>query len=91
MLRGVGMDWEVTDVELDAPHAGEVLVKMAYAGVCHSDEHFHSGDSVPSKDMEEMMRAAGVDGARVVPHARRARGLGHRRGGRAGGQDTQTR
>jgi NDMA-dependent alcohol dehydrogenase len=60
VLRGVGVDWEVTEVELDPPRAGEVLVKMAYAGVCHSDEHFHSGDSVPSPDMEEMMRSAGV-------------------------------
>jgi S-(hydroxymethyl)glutathione dehydrogenase/alcohol dehydrogenase len=60
VLRGVGVDWEVTEVELDPPHAGEVLVKMAYAGVCHSDEHFYTGDSVPTKDMEEMMRAAGV-------------------------------
>ncbi len=61
VLRGVGVDWEVTEVELDPPRAGEVLVKMAYAGICHSDEHFHSGDSVPSKEMEDMMRAAGVD------------------------------
>lgn len=60
VLRGVGVDWEVTEIELDPPRAGEVLVRMAYAGVCHSDEHFHSGDSVPSADMEEMMRAAGV-------------------------------
>ena len=61
VLRGVGMDWEVTDVELDTPRAGEVLVKMAYAGICHSDEHFHSGDSVPSADMEAMMKSADVD------------------------------
>ncbi|WP_046317587.1 NDMA-dependent alcohol dehydrogenase [Mycobacterium sp. UM_Kg1] len=60
VLRGVGIDWEVTEIELDPPKAGEVLVKMAYAGICHSDEHFYSGDSVPSTDMEEMMRAAGV-------------------------------
>lgn len=60
VLRGVGMDWEVTDVDLDPPRAGEVLVKMAYAGICHSDEHFHSGDSVPSKDVEDLMRASGV-------------------------------
>ena len=60
VLRGVGIDWEVTEVDLDPPRAGEVLVKMAYAGVCHSDEHFYSGDSVPSADMEEMMRASGV-------------------------------
>lgn len=60
VLRGVGIDWEVSEIELDPPKAGEVLVKMAYAGICHSDEHFYSGDSVPSAEMEEMMRAAGV-------------------------------
>lgn len=60
VLRGVGVDWEVTDIDLDPPHAGEVLVKMAYAGICHSDEHFHSGDAVPDADMEAMMRASGV-------------------------------
>ncbi len=60
VLRGVGIDWEVTEIDLDPPRAGEVLVKMAYAGVCHSDEHFYTGDSVPTPDMEEMMRAAGV-------------------------------
>jgi len=61
VLRGVGVDWEVTEIELDPPRTGEVLVKMAYAGICHSDEHFYTGDSVPPSDMEEMMRAAGVD------------------------------
>lgn len=60
VLRRVGVDWEVTEVELDPPRAGEVLVKMAFAGICHSDEHFYTGDSVPSPEMEEMMRAAGV-------------------------------
>lgn len=60
VLRGVGIDWEVTEVELDPPRAGEVLVKMAYAGICHSDEHFYTGDSVPSPEMEELMRASDV-------------------------------
>jgi NDMA-dependent alcohol dehydrogenase len=60
VLRGVGVDWEVTEVELDPPHAGEVVVKMAYAGICHSDDHYYTGDTVPSKEMEDMMRAAGV-------------------------------
>ena len=66
VLRGVGVDWEVTEVELDPPHAGEVLVKMAYAGICHSDEHFYTGDSVPTAEMEEMMRAVRASGARMV-------------------------
>jgi NDMA-dependent alcohol dehydrogenase len=76
VLRGVGMDWEVTEIELDPPHAGEVLVKMAYAGMCHSDEHFHSGDSVPSKDMEDMMRAAGVEVPEWFPMLRGHEGAG---------------
>ena len=33
---------------------------MAVAGICHSDDHFATGDTVPSEDMVEMMRAAGV-------------------------------
>jgi S-(hydroxymethyl)glutathione dehydrogenase/alcohol dehydrogenase len=34
----------IEDVELDAPHAGEVLVKMVASGVCHSDVHNYTGD-----------------------------------------------
>jgi len=60
VLRGVGMDWEVTEVELDPPRAGEVLVRMAYSGICHSDEHFYTGDSVPGPDMQALMQAAGI-------------------------------
>lgn len=60
VLRGVGIDWEVTEVDLDPPHAGEVLVKMSYAGVCHSDDHFYTGDSVPGADLVELMAASGV-------------------------------
>jgi NDMA-dependent alcohol dehydrogenase len=37
-------DWVVEDVELDEPKRGEVLVEMAYAGLCHSDEHVRLGD-----------------------------------------------
>ena len=60
VLRGVGKEWEIHEVDLDPPHAGEVLVKMAVAGICHSDDHFATGDTVPSEDMVAMMRAAGV-------------------------------
>ncbi|MFJ4207915.1 alcohol dehydrogenase catalytic domain-containing protein [Paenarthrobacter sp. NPDC089675] len=34
----------VTDVDLAAPKAGEVRVKIAAAGVCHSDLHVRQGD-----------------------------------------------
>lgn len=59
VLRGVGKHWDVVEIDIDPPRAGEVLVKMAVAGVCHSDDHFVTGDSVPSDDLVAMMKAAG--------------------------------
>ena len=60
VLRGVGKDWEICEVELDPPRRGEVLVRMAVAGICHSDDHIATGDLVPTEDMVEMMRAMGL-------------------------------
>ncbi len=60
VLRGVGQDWEITDVTLDPPREGEVLVKMAASGICHTDDHFASGDSVPSPEFVAMMEANGI-------------------------------
>ena len=37
-------DWSVEDIELDEPKAGEVKVKLAASGLCHSDEHLVTGD-----------------------------------------------
>jgi NDMA-dependent alcohol dehydrogenase len=34
----------VETIRLDPPKAGEVLVKVAAAGLCHSDEHLATGD-----------------------------------------------
>ncbi len=39
-----GGRWEVEDIELDPPRAEEVLVRLAASGLCHSDEHFLTGD-----------------------------------------------
>ena len=36
--------WRTEEIEIDEPHAGEVRVKMAFAGLCHSDEHLRTGD-----------------------------------------------
>ena len=60
ILRGVGKDWEVCEIELDDPRAGEVLVRMVTAGICHTDDHFATGDAVPSTELVKMMRAAGM-------------------------------
>jgi S-(hydroxymethyl)glutathione dehydrogenase/alcohol dehydrogenase len=36
-------DWSVEDIELDAPKASEVKVKLSASGLCHSDEHLSPG------------------------------------------------
>ncbi len=47
VLHGPGTDWELTELELDPPRAGEVLIRYAAAGLCHSDQHVQTGDIVP--------------------------------------------
>jgi S-(hydroxymethyl)glutathione dehydrogenase/alcohol dehydrogenase len=36
--------WSVEEIDLDPPGPGEVLVKIAASGMCHSDEHLVTGD-----------------------------------------------
>ena len=43
VLREIGADWSVEEIELDEPKAGEILVKTTAAGMCHSDEHAYDG------------------------------------------------
>lgn len=44
VLWGHHEDWKIEDMVLDDPGPGEVLVRTAYAGMCHSDEHVVQGD-----------------------------------------------
>jgi alcohol dehydrogenase (nicotinoprotein) len=46
IIREPGKPWEVTELELDEPKAGEVRIAFAASGMCHSDEHLRTGDSV---------------------------------------------
>jgi NDMA-dependent alcohol dehydrogenase len=43
VLTQPGGDWELHDIAVEPPQAGEVLVKVAYAGLCYSDEHLRFG------------------------------------------------
>jgi Zn-dependent alcohol dehydrogenase len=43
VLHAGGRPLVVEDVELDPPRAGEVLVRVAAAGICHSDLHLADG------------------------------------------------
>jgi alcohol dehydrogenase (nicotinoprotein) len=47
VLRATGQDFEITELDLDPPKAGEVLIRFVAAGLCHSDEHLRHGDIVP--------------------------------------------
>ncbi|MFM7536585.1 MAG: NDMA-dependent alcohol dehydrogenase [Acidimicrobiales bacterium] len=44
VLWEVNAPWSVEEIELDEPKAGEVLVRLAASGMCHSDEHLVTGD-----------------------------------------------
>jgi S-(hydroxymethyl)glutathione dehydrogenase/alcohol dehydrogenase len=40
---------------------------MVAASVCHTDDHFATGDAVPSPELVDMMRAAGMDTPDLFP------------------------
>ncbi len=40
----VNEPWVIDEFEIADPGPDEILVKMAYAGLCHSDEHIRMGD-----------------------------------------------
>jgi NDMA-dependent alcohol dehydrogenase len=60
ILHGVGRDWDIEEITLDPPREGEVLVRMAVAGVCHSDDHFATGDCIPTPELAALMAATGM-------------------------------
>lgn len=47
IVREIGGRWSVEEFELDPPRTGEVLVQMAAAGLCHSDDHIRNGFMAP--------------------------------------------
>lgn len=61
VLWGVGDEWKVETITLDAPKHGEVLVRMAASGLCHSDEHVRTGDIISS-----FPTVGGHEGAGVI-------------------------
>ncbi|WP_234426318.1 alcohol dehydrogenase catalytic domain-containing protein, partial [Streptomyces kebangsaanensis] len=47
VMTAPGKDWEITELELAPPQAGEVLVRFTHAGLCYSDEHVRTGNMAP--------------------------------------------
>ena len=44
IIRQAPGKYEVVDLEVDDPRAGEVQVKLTASGLCHSDDHVATGD-----------------------------------------------
>ncbi|MCL4313082.1 MAG: NDMA-dependent alcohol dehydrogenase [Actinobacteria bacterium] len=61
VLWELNTSWSVEEVELDDPVEGEVLVKLAASGLCHSDEHLLTGD-IPAP----LPMVGGHEGAGIV-------------------------
>jgi S-(hydroxymethyl)glutathione dehydrogenase/alcohol dehydrogenase len=74
VLHETGRPLSVEEILLDPPRAGEVLVRVAAAGVCHSDLHLADGhigeDRVPivlGHEGAGVVEAVGEGVANVVP------------------------
>lgn len=62
VLWGVNESWQIEEIELGDPVAGEVQVQLAASGLCHSDEHIRTGDT----PIESFPFVGGHEGAGVV-------------------------
>jgi len=59
IVSGAKEPWRTEEIELDEPHAHEVLVKMAYAGMCQSDEHLRAGNISAPPEVLSLLTAKG--------------------------------
>jgi NDMA-dependent alcohol dehydrogenase len=60
VTMGVKEPWRTEEVEVDEPRAREVKVKLAYAGMCRSDEHLRSGAMGASPEIMALLSPNGT-------------------------------
>lgn len=61
VLWAPGKDWQIEEIDLGAPVAGEVRVRLAASGLCHSDEHVRTGaNTLPTYPVIGGHEGAGV-------------------------------
>jgi NDMA-dependent alcohol dehydrogenase len=60
LLSEVHGPWHTEVIEIDEPHAFEVKVKMAFSGLCHSDEHLRTGDLSQDPAVLELISGRGT-------------------------------
>src|SRR5258708_6016297 len=64
VLLEAGKPFELMELNLDGPGPGEVLIKYAAAGLCHSDLHLTDGDLPPRYPI-----VGGHEGSQVIEEA----------------------
>ncbi|MFE3785741.1 alcohol dehydrogenase catalytic domain-containing protein, partial [Amycolatopsis sp. NPDC059090] len=62
VLRETPGRYEVAELEVEDPRQGELRVRMVASGLCHSDDHFATGDQTPPI----LPFAGGHEGAGIV-------------------------
>jgi NDMA-dependent alcohol dehydrogenase len=72
IVREAGRPWELVTLELDDPREGEVRIRFAVSGMCHSDEHLRTGDATCRLPIVGGHEGAGVVEA-VGPNVTRVR------------------
>ncbi|PHV64902.1 NDMA-dependent alcohol dehydrogenase [Williamsia muralis] len=60
ILWNVGEKWNVESVDVVEPRAGEVLVKIKASGLCHSDDHYVTGDQPAALPLVGGHEGAGI-------------------------------
>ena len=60
VIHAVGEKWQVQDLLVDEPGDSEVLVKVVASGLCHSDDHFVTGDLAVTLPMVGGHEGAGI-------------------------------
>ena len=60
VLHDAHQSFEITEVDLDGPGPGEVLIRFTAAGLCHSDLHLIDGELAPRYPMIGGHEGAGV-------------------------------
>jgi NDMA-dependent alcohol dehydrogenase len=58
VCSGINEPWKVEEIEVLPPGPHEVKFEMAYAGLCHSDEHLRTGDMTVTP---EVCRIFGIE------------------------------
>jgi NDMA-dependent alcohol dehydrogenase len=50
VVRDINSEWTIEEIDIGAPRRGEVIVEWSFAGLCHTDVHWVTGDILPARE-----------------------------------------